>query len=170
MPPIDEFERLATYAHKRGYRPWLAAAIAVLGCVPAVLVTIVRSPGFEGVPLIGALFILVPTMLLTAWTYVDEEGRAARELVMWLRVIRRAITDDDADVPLNELPGVPPADVLGDLPMRETARDYREVLAPLVTSPGLLKIRIGVRRFWYVIVWAVSSAVLVIGFVLSAPR
>ena len=56
------------------------------------------------------------------------------------------------------------------LRMQETARDYREVLGPLVASPGLLGIRIGVRRFRYVIVWAVSSAVLVIGFVVSAPR
>jgi hypothetical protein len=171
VPP--ELDDLLAYAQKRGFRHLIAVAIAAVGCVPGLLVALLRPAGPVGnvdMLLIGAIFVFVPAALLVLWTYRDVAGRAARELVMWLRTVRRAMSDDPPAIARDELPDVPRTSGTERVPLVELARDFREYLEPLVASPGILGVRIAIYRWWYVLIWVVSSVVLVIGLVLFAPK
>jgi hypothetical protein len=170
--PTD-LDDLLAYAQKRGFRHIVAVAIAAVGCIPGLIVALLRPAGPVGnteMLLIGAIFVFVPTALLVLWTYRDSAGRSARELVMWLRTVRRAMTDDPPAIARNELPDVPAKQELGRVSLVELARDFRDYLEPLVASPGILGVRIAIYRWWYVLIWVVSSILLVVGLVLFAPR
>jgi hypothetical protein len=168
-----ELDDLLAFAQKRGFRNFVAVAIAAVGCLPGLAVALLRPAGPVGnteMLLIGAIFVFVPTAMLVLWAYRDVGGRAARELVMWLRTVRRAMTDDPPAIAATDLPDVPRKDELGHTSLVELARDFRDYLEPLVASPGVLGVRIAIYRWWYALIWVVSSVVLVIGLVLFAPR
>ena len=169
----EELDDLLTYAEKRGFRNLVVVAIVAVGCIPGLIVALLRPAGPVGnaeVLLIGAIFVFVPSALLILWTYRDVAGRSARELVMWLRTVRRAMTDEPPGIAKDDLPEVPAKADLGRVSTVELARDFREYLEPLVASPGTLAARIAIYRWWYVLIWVVSSVVLVIGVLLFAPR
>jgi hypothetical protein len=170
--PTD-LDDLLAYAQKRGFRHLIAVAIVAVGCVPGLIVALLRPPvsiDNAEMALIGAIFVFVPTALLILWTYRDVTGRAARELVMWLRTVRRAMTEEPPAIARDDLPEVPGKEELGRVPLVELARDFREYLEPLVASPGILGVRIAIYRWWYVLIWVISSVLLVIGLVLFAPK
>jgi hypothetical protein len=170
--PTD-LENLLAFAQKRGFRNLIAVAIAAAGCIPGLVVALLRPAGPVGnteMLLIGAIFVFVPSALLVVWTYRDAGSRAARELVMWLRTVRRAMTDDPPGIAADDLPEVPRRTDLDRVPLLELARDFREYLEPLVASPGILGVRIAIYRWWYVLIWVLSSLLLLIGLLLFAPR
>ncbi|HUR16108.1 MAG TPA: hypothetical protein VMZ33_02375 [Candidatus Limnocylindrales bacterium] len=146
MPP--DLERLANYARSRGFRRYVAITLLVIGCVPALLIVLLRPPVGQGTILVAALLIFTPAALLLLWTVRDGEGQAAREVVMWLRVIDRAVTSAPWLVPYKELPAVPDDSELPRVRMGDLAVDLRETISPLVASGGLT-FRILVQRFWY---------------------
>ena len=86
----DDLERLQEYARKRGYRRFMALALFLAGCVPALLVVLATQGRSGSLPLVAALLVIVPTALLLFWTYRDRDGQDARELGMWVRTFRRA--------------------------------------------------------------------------------
>ena len=162
MPP--DLERLANYARSRGFRRTVAAAIFLIGSIPAALLIVLRPPTSGDVLLVALMLVFVPTALLLLWTTRDSEGQAGRELTMWLNSVRRATTDDEAParLPFDELPDVPPDNELDRIRLSETALEYRETFGPMAAAPAL-GARIAVYRYWYVVLALVLTVLLSIG-------
>lgn len=143
-----DLERLADYARQRGFKRNVATTIFLIGTLPASPVVLLRPPATDGILLIAALLVFTPVALVLVWTVRDREGQAAREVVMWLRVIDRAVTTAPWAIPYKELPDVPPDEELPRVRLDEFAVELREAIGPLVSGGGL-NVRIGVQRFWY---------------------
>jgi hypothetical protein len=153
---------LAKLWARRGFRRRVAAGIIIVGLIPVTALVLIRPPTAADAPLIAAMFVFLPAALLLVWTVRDREAQAARELVMWLR----SVSKSDVELPAEA------AAAFGDPSDRppslsETAEEVREALAPLVTAPGVLAVRIAIYRFWYPILWLVLS-LLVIGLYAAA--
>jgi hypothetical protein len=159
--PHSYQEKLAQ-SSRRGFRRRVAIALIVVGLVPVTALVLIRPPTPADAVLIATLFVLVPAAALLLWTVRDREARAARELVMWLRSASKSDVELPADAQA----------AFGDMSdqaqsLSETAEEVREALAPLVTAPGILAVRIAIYRFWYPILWVFLS-LLVIGLYLAA--
>ncbi len=168
--PTD-LERLATDARERGFKRNIAVAIFLVGCLPALFVVLLRPPAGEGILLIAALLVFTPTALLLFWIVRDSEGQAAREVVMWLRVVDRAIGSAPWAVPFKELPDVPADEELERVRLNDYAVELRDTIGPLVAGGGL-NVRIAIQRFWYpfqaVVVGVLLAVLLVV--LLNLPR
>ncbi len=170
MPP--DLERLAAYARQRGFKQRVAVAIFLIGCLPALIVILLRPPAGGGELLVGALLAFTPAALLLLWTVRDRRGQDAREIVMWLRVVDRAVSSAPWAIPYKELPDVAPDDELDRVSLRDLAVDLRETIGPLVAGGGL-NVRIGVQRFWYpvqALIVGLFAAVIVVVVLSGLPR
>ena len=147
----DDLERLQEYTRKRGYRRFKALALFLAGCVPALLAVLVTQGRSNTLPLVAALLVIVPTGALYFWTYRDRDGQDARELGMWVRTVRRARESGAVRRILRELPDVPEDNEIDRIDLDDTATEYRDALTPLVSSPGVLRVRIAIYRNWYVV-------------------
>jgi len=147
----DDLERLQEYTRKRGYRRFTALALFLAGCIPALLAVLVTQGRSSTLPLIAALLVVVPTGVLYLWTYRDRDGQDARELGMWVRTVRRARESGGVGRILRELPDVPDAHEIDRIDLDDTATEYRDTLTPLVSNPGVLRVRIAIYRNWYVV-------------------
>jgi hypothetical protein len=147
----DDLERLEEYTRKRGYRRFTALALFLAGCVPALLAVLVTQGRSGSLPLVAALLVVVPTGVLFFWTYRDRDGQEARELGMWVRTLRRSRESGDVRRVLRELPEVPNENEIDRIDLDDTATEYRDALTPLVSNPGVLRLRIAIYRNWYVV-------------------
>jgi hypothetical protein len=166
--PTD-FERLEEFAHNRGYRRRMALAVFLVGCVPALLIVLVTQGRNGSLPLIAGVLVIGPTLTLLLWTLRDRDAQEARELGMWLRVVRRAGDSGGAARLRRELPEIPPDEELDRISLRDTATEYREKIEPLIASPGILSFRITVYRYWYVIGAVAVTVVAAVALVVFSP-
>jgi len=148
---IDDFGRLADYTQERGYRRWTATAIFLVGCIPALLAAMATQGRNGTLPIIAALLVIGPTLLLLVWTLRDRGAQDARELGMWVRVVQRAGEFGIGSKLRRDLPEVPVPEEIDRISLSDTAAEYRETLTPMIASPGILGIRIATYRYWYVI-------------------
>jgi len=152
------YEQLIRLCSSRGFSRLSAVLLVVVGLIPAVLLTLTRSPSNDDTLLIAGLFVLVPVVLLVRATMRDRDAQGARELVMWLRVVSKAEPwqipkglDRDFDQLTTDNPQ-----------FAEVALEVRDQLAPLVGAPTSLAVRTAVYRYWYAVIWAVISLILVV--------
>jgi hypothetical protein len=150
---------LAAAARRRGFRWWIAAALILAGCVPAVLLTVLRGPGYEA--LLG--FWLGPTALLSAWTMLDREGGAAREVWMWFVAVDRGVRQSGS---MTEAVGVfaSATEEWGNRSWSDLALSAREALIPRAQSSRSRAVRVFVHRNWYPVVWTAIAAILAVLF------
>jgi len=154
------YQPLLKLLSKRGFSLLSAILLVTVGLIPAVLLTLTRSPTTDDTLLIAGLFILAPALILGRAEMRDRDGQGARELVMWVRVVSKA---DRSDVPrgidrdFDQLTTDNPQ-------FAEVALDVRDKLAPLVGAPTTLAIRIAIYRYWYAIIWTVLSTVVTGGY------
>ena len=139
----------------------MAGALMVAGAIPTVLLTIVRGPGYETAPLIVLSFWLGPTALLSAWTLLDREGSAAREVWMWFIAVDRGVRQQGSET---EAVGVfaSATEEWGNRPWSDLAESVRAALSPRVQSPRSQAARVFVHRNWYPVVWTAIAAILAV--------
>jgi hypothetical protein len=153
----SRYEQLIRLCSGRGFSRLSAVLLVTVGLIPAVLLTLTRSPTNDDTLLIAGLFVLVPTVLLVRAAMRDRDAQGARELVMWLRVVSKAEpwqVPQGLDRDFNQLTTDNPQ-------FAEVALEVRDQLAPLVGAPTTLAIRIAIYRYWYAIIWIVISLILV---------
>ena len=148
---VDDFDRLSQYTVERGYSRWKAIVIFLIGCIPALLAAMATQGRNGTVPLIAVLLVIGPTALMFLWTLRDRDAQEARELGMWVRVVQRAGEFGVGGRIRRELPEVPVQGEIDRISLSDTATEYREALTPLISSPGILGLRIAVYRYWYVV-------------------
>jgi hypothetical protein len=151
-------EDVAAAAKHRGFRPWIAAALIVVGCIPTILLTITRGAGYETAPFIGLFFWLGPTALLSAWILSDREGSAAREIWMWFLAVDRGVRQQGSEtgaVALFESA----TEGWSDRSWTDIAESLRTALTPRVRSPRSQAARIFLYRNWYSVVWTAIAAI-----------
>jgi hypothetical protein len=156
---------VATAAKHRGFRPWIAAVLIVVGCLPAVLLTIARGPGYETAPFIGLFFWLGPTALLSAWILSDREGSGAREIWMWFLAVDRGVRQEGSEtgaVALFESA----AEGWSHRSWIDIAESLRAALTPRVRSPRSQAARIFLYRNWYPVVWTAVAAIAAVVYTL----
>jgi hypothetical protein len=162
----DRLSMLMGICSKRGYQRTTPILLIIVGLMPAVLLTLTRTPGSDDSVLIAGLFALVPGVLLLRWSMRDRDGAAARELGMWLRVVSKSAPHDIPKSVQRDFD-----QLATDNPQfAEVALDVRDDLAPLVDAPISLAIRINIYRFWYAVIWVLIAALVLIGFfIVSGP-
>ncbi len=148
---------LGSAARRRGFRWWTAAALICLGSISTVLLLILRGPGFESL----LAFWLGPTALLTAWTLLDGEGSAAREVWMWFVAVDRGVRQHGS---VTEAVGVfeSATEEWGNRSWSDMAESVRAALTPRVGSPRSQAVRLFVHRNWYPTIWTAVSAILAV--------
>ena len=166
---IDDYGRLEEYTRQRGYKRWVALVIFLVGCIPALLAALATQGRNGSVPIIGALLIAGPTLLLFIWTLRDRAAQDARELGMWVRVVQRAGEFGIGAKLRRDLPPVPPPEELDRINLNDTATEYRETLTPVVASPGILGLRIATYRYWYVLGSLVVTVIAALTLVIVGP-
>jgi hypothetical protein len=150
---------LATAARQRGFRPWTAGTLMVAGSIPTVLITLVRGPGIDSLLSLW----LGPAALLSAWTLLDREGSAAREVWMWFVAVDRGVRQQGSET---EAVGVfeSATEEWGNRPWSDLAESARAALIRRVQSPRSQAVRIFAHRNWYPVVWTAIAAILAVLF------
>jgi hypothetical protein len=166
----DDLERLEALTQKRGYRRWMAIALFLIGCLPALLVALVSQGRNGTLPLIGALLVIGPTLVLLLWTLKNREEQDARELGMWVRVVRRTGELGVGGRIRRRLPPVPPPNEIDRIDLGDTADEYREVLTPMIAGQGGLNLRIAAYRYWYVVGGLIVTVLGAVALVVFSPN
>jgi hypothetical protein len=166
----DDLERLLALTEKRGYRRSTAITLFVIGCIPGLLVAMATQGRNGTLPLIGAALVIGPTLVLLLWTLRNRDGQDARELGMWVRIVRRTGELGVGARIRRQLPPVPPPHEIDRISLGDTADEYREVLTPMLASAGGLNMRIAVYRYWYVIGAMIVTAIGAVALVVLSPN
>ena len=149
---------LAAVAKHRGFRPWIAGALMLVGCFPAGLLIFLRGLGYETTALIGLAVWLGPTALLSAWTLSDREASAARQVWMWFLAVYRGVRQQGSATEAAAL-FESATEGLGDRSWSDMAESARAALWPRVRSPRAQAARLFLYRNWYPAVWTVVAAI-----------